>query len=404
MIVQLAYKFLALLITIGVFTATGFLPYPVVGYTLILIFIFIYVTTDSTEDMLFRILFLLTAYFTATYVFTYSKEGFYITPSKLMSHSMTAKQCQDICESNKHCKFSNVPVGSSNSGRKLPCYNSYGQNQKAYGSQNQGGDTWQNKKYVPPPPPPPPPKPRLFKNGQYISIRNYRGQWLAADPRGRHDQVGFRNHRITWETFQVLHHPNGNRDQYLIKSIHGKYLIFNSSLRIGPWFRVYFHNFGNRRPSRNWKQETIEFKKKSNGKWGIYNPYHKRYMNSYTAFQSLAVPWHGRHEEFKLYKVPTVWGRGSREWNDKPLQKADPCRKKYNRLRDYGYSDRYRGWYDIDRCGKANAYCRWVGNSGSGGNPKHRTTSGASWWSCAIDNTHYTRRKTFGNTFNFQRK
>ena len=322
MIAQLGYKFLALLITVGVFSATGYLPYSVVGYVLLFAIMYIYITSKDTEDMLFRILLLITVYFTVSYVFTYTKEGFYITPSRLISHSMTAKQCQDMCESNKHCKFANVPLGTSRSGRRTTCWNSYGQGQRAYGSSSQGGDTWQNKNYVQPPPPPPPPKPRMFRNGEYIAIRNYRGQWLAADPRGKHDQIGYRPWRQTWETFQVLHHPNGNPDHYLIKSIHGKWLIFNSGWRWHRdrrWYRVYFHNFGSRRPTKNWTWEIIEFKKKSNGRWGIYNPHHRRYMDSAYQHQSIAKPWHRLHEEFRIYKVPTAWGRGSREWQDKEL-------------------------------------------------------------------------------------
>ena len=50
---------------------------------------------------------------------------------------------------------------------------------------------------------------------------------------------------------------------------------------------------------------------------------------------------------------------------------------------DYpGYPDEYRGWYDIQGCGQCNDYCRWVGGSGSGGNPNDSVRFGSSWWSC----------------------
>jgi len=39
---------------------------------------------------------------------------------------------------------------------------------------------------------------------------------------------------------------------------------------------------------------------------------------------------------------------------------------------DAGYPDAYRGWYDVQGCGRCNDYCRWVGNAGSGGDPRSR--------------------------------
>jgi len=51
---------------------------------------------------------------------------------------------------------------------------------------------------------------------------------------------------------------------------------------------------------------------------------------------------------------------------------------------DAGYNDAYRGWYDVQGCGRCNDYCRWVGNSGSGGNPRNWATRGTSWWSCRL--------------------
>ena len=45
---------------------------------------------------------------------------------------------------------------------------------------------------------------------------------------------------------------------------------------------------------------------------------------------------------------------------------------------DAGYVDAYRGWYDASGCGICQDYCRWVGNSGPGGDPSKRTTHGSS--------------------------
>ena len=49
---------------------------------------------------------------------------------------------------------------------------------------------------------------------------------------------------------------------------------------------------------------------------------------------------------------------------------------------DEGYADTYRGWYDASGCGICQDYCRWVGDSGSGGDPSVKTSSGDSFWSC----------------------
>ena len=59
------------------------------------------------------------------------------------------------------------------------------------------------------------------------------------------------------------------------------------------------------------------------------------------------------------------------------------------------------GWYDTQGCGKCNDYCRWVGFSGSGGNPKKKTQTknGRSYWSCHIGKKSLTPKGKFGKTF-----
>ena len=58
--------------------------------------------------------------------------------------------------------------------------------------------------------------------------------------------------------------------------------------------------------------------------------------------------------------------------------------------RDQGYDDGYRGWYDVQGCGQCNDYCRWVGNSGSGGDPTKSVRRKTSWWSCRKAGTDQT--------------
>merc|ERR1711966_414425 len=70
---------------------------------------------------------------------------------------------------------------------------------------------------------------------------------------------------------------------------------------------------------------------------------------------------------------------------------------------DIGYADAYRGWYDVQGCGQCNDYCRWVGNTGSGGNPATKLHvpggSNPSWWSCRLagGSSNYSPRNHFSS-------
>ena len=81
-----------------------------------------------------------------------------------------------------------------------------------------------------------------------------------------------------------------------------------------------------------------------------------------------------------------------------------------SKRKDAGYYDIYRGWYDVQGCGKCNDYCRWVGNSGPGGNPKNKTIKkikgkSKSWWSCRLANKKsiYSTRKKWSKGFNYKK-
>jgi len=81
------------------------------------------------------------------------------------------------------------------------------------------------------------------------------------------------------------------------------------------------------------------------------------------------------------------------------------CSPAQNSVVDEGYSDAFRGWYDVQGCGACNDYCRWVGNSGSGGSPSnlaHGTGSNPSWWSCRLAGSSepYSPREHF-TSFSF---
>merc|ERR1719188_1422013 len=76
---------------------------------------------------------------------------------------------------------------------------------------------------------------------------------------------------------------------------------------------------------------------------------------------------------------------------------------------DEGYDDKYRGWYDVQGCGQCLDYCRWVGYSGSGGDPSKQTQKGrgskysGSYWSCALAGSSNTDRGHFGTKFEHEK-
>ena len=65
-------------------------------------------------------------------------------------------------------------------------------------------------------------------------------------------------------------------------------------------------------------------------------------------------------------------------------------------VHDLGYKDDFRGWYDTRDCGKCNDYCRWVGNSFSGGDPSLTTVHKTSFWACHRPDNQYFDYKNKG--------
>ena len=61
------------------------------------------------------------------------------------------------------------------------------------------------------------------------------------------------------------------------------------------------------------------------------------------------------------------------------------CPKIHN-FSDSGYGDSFRGVYLVGGC---LVFCRWVGNSGSGGDPSVRTTYNQSRWTCVAPGKEY---------------
>ena len=305
---------LAVLFTVGAIYGILQLPYALFILIILGITIYTYIQNGSIEDTLFNSLLVVTVCILLGLFgnldffkqFRVLKEGFYVRSSarSLISHSMTSLQCQNACARNKHCKFAYYSR-NMDTGGKGACYNTRGSDaaQRVYGGKTQGGKTWRNRKYTPKPPPKPMSK---IRHGMFISIRNSRGNWLGALPNGRIKLV---NWRRSWETFQVLRHPN--RKNWLLRSIHGRYLHFAPSW---PQYRVSFIKNG--RPTYGWSWESINFQKNGNGRWSIFNPYHRRYMS----LHGRGVHWLGRYEQFSLYEVPTRWGIRSTQNRDREIK------------------------------------------------------------------------------------
>jgi len=155
---------LAVIMTLGLLYGIGQLPYAFLIFIILGITIYTYVQTSSIEDTLFNTLLVFTVcillgLFGDTDFFKpfrnfKLKEGFYFSPNarRLVSHSMTALQCQNVCANDKHCKFSYYGRNMERGGRGQ-CWNTHGSdsNQRPYGGKNRGGITWRNKKYTPKP-------------------------------------------------------------------------------------------------------------------------------------------------------------------------------------------------------------------------------------------------------------
>lgn len=141
---------LGLIVTVTFFTAIGSLPNKFVGYMLGIVVMYFYVTTKKLDNMWLKVFVLFAIVLNLVYWHNRQKEGFHVSPLKQMSTSITAKQCQDLCESSYDCKYAQVPLGTSKSGNLNYCWNSYGLKQFTWGAQNTGGDTWQNMLYKDP--------------------------------------------------------------------------------------------------------------------------------------------------------------------------------------------------------------------------------------------------------------
>tara|TARA_R110001592_G_scaffold1426_6_gene8533 strand:+ start:167 stop:1324 length:1158 start_codon:yes stop_codon:yes gene_type:complete len=136
--------------TLGLFYALGTTVFWFLNFIVAGVIMYFYINSKDIEETLLKIIVLTTTIGILGWWRQTQKEGFLVSPLRYVSSAFTAKQCQDACQGTLGCKYAQVPLATSKSGMKNKCWNSYGFNQRKWGSQAQGGETWLNKLWNPP--------------------------------------------------------------------------------------------------------------------------------------------------------------------------------------------------------------------------------------------------------------
>ena len=132
-------------------------------------------------------------------------------------------------------------------------------------------------------------------------------RWLSAESNGR---IGHRTWRYSWEAFKVLQHPDGKNlmlkehmadiwDFYLLEQQIIMELDLFANLLIIQLFLV----LKERALLQVDGPGNVYSLKKQGNYWGIYNPFHKRYMNGCTNQKALGMPWMRGCEQFQIYEI-----------------------------------------------------------------------------------------------------
>ena len=143
-------KMMAVIATLGVIYAVGTTVYWFLNILVLAVIMYFYLSSETIDDTLLKTIILISTISLLGWWRYEHKEGFYVSPLKLISKSLTAKNCQDICQGATGCKYAQVPSGTSLSGKQNKCWNAYGFNQKHWGNVGQSGDTWINRQWQPP--------------------------------------------------------------------------------------------------------------------------------------------------------------------------------------------------------------------------------------------------------------
>jgi len=98
---------------------------------------------------------------------------------------------------------------------------------------------------------------------------------------------------------------------------------------------------------------------------------------------------HSPRGHFASWDHPKCSGEGASP--PPPPPPPGTCLPAQTEHRGAGYTDEFRGWYDVQGCGRCNDYCRWVGGVGTGGDPQQslekqhaQHPNRWSWWSCRL--------------------
>jgi len=147
---EMGKRLLATASTLGLFYALGTTVFWFLNFIVAGVIMYFYINSKDIEETLLKIIVLTTTIGILGWWRQTQKEGFLVSPLRYVSSAFTAKQCQDACQGTLGCKYAQVPLATSNSGMKNKCWNSYGFNQRKWGSKSQGGETWLNKLWNPP--------------------------------------------------------------------------------------------------------------------------------------------------------------------------------------------------------------------------------------------------------------
>jgi len=143
-------KMMSVIATVGIIYAVGTTVYWFLNILVLAVIMYFYISSESIDDTLLKITILISTISLLGWWRYEHKEGFYVSPLTKISDSVTAKKCQDTCQSAIGCKYAQVPLATSMTGKPNKCENSTGFAQTQWGGAKQGGDTWLNIKYTPP--------------------------------------------------------------------------------------------------------------------------------------------------------------------------------------------------------------------------------------------------------------
>ena len=115
---------MAVLLTYGIIYLMSITSESIISYILLCVVMYFYYSNENIEDFFLKSLVLFSTLFLVGYWRMTDKEGMSTTArggTKYMGKK-TVLECQNSCESNKKCKYTQTPAGSSKKYDKVDCY------------------------------------------------------------------------------------------------------------------------------------------------------------------------------------------------------------------------------------------------------------------------------------------